>query len=91
MVQSQHSGSPPHTRGKVCCTRCRASSQGITPAHAGKSTALALVLVMIEDHPRTRGEKVDAVESVENGRGITPAHAGKRLKNPVKSPFIMLF
>ena len=31
-----HTGSPPHTRGKVESTLCRKDIIGITPAHAGK-------------------------------------------------------
>ena len=40
--------------------------------------------------PHTRGKAGVKDIAGEVGR-ITPAHAGKRLKNPVKSPFIMLF
>ena len=70
-------GSPPHTRGKVCSTRCRASSQGITPAHAGKSKFLHGLSLSYRDHPRTRGEKVQNGKISDYTIGSPPHTRGK--------------
>ena len=50
-------GSPPHTRGKDHRSTSSLSLEGITPAHAGKSTKIAVNFRRKRDHPRTRGEK----------------------------------
>ena len=50
-------GSPPHMRGKVFFRRIRQYSDGITPAHAGKSSAIEAHRIRLWDHPRTCGEK----------------------------------
>ena len=50
-------GSPPHTRGKGTPVIASQGTEGITPAHAGKSQAPASTPGRIWDHPRTRGEK----------------------------------
>ena len=49
-------GSPPHTRGKqppVCSLQ---NGHRITPAHAGKTGRSHETNIMVQDHPRTRGE-----------------------------------
>ena len=50
-------GSPPHMRGKVISRRGFDSNDGITPAHAGKSSLLHIHSQALRDHPRTCGEK----------------------------------
>ncbi len=50
-------GSPPHMRGKVCVASHKSAYTGITPAHAGKRTAYPAAGHLLEDHPRTCGEK----------------------------------
>ena len=51
------SGSPPHVRGKVLCSREHLRALGITPACAGKSFNFRLDVDAFWDHPRMCGEK----------------------------------
>ena len=51
-------GSPPHTRGKGFSLVVLSSSSRITPAHAGKRLNHGEPFARVEDHPRTRGEKL---------------------------------
>ena len=44
-------------RGKGIKKNVLNITQGITPAHAGKSTPHFFQLLSFEDHPRTCGEK----------------------------------
>ena len=50
-------GSPPHARGKVPPNLAPMRLAGITPARAGKSSIWLSYKHIVEDHPRTRGEK----------------------------------
>ena len=50
-------GSPPLTRGKVLFRCSRTNGNRITPAYAGKSSALRFTRARPTDHPRLRGEK----------------------------------
>ena len=50
-------GSPPRMRGKVSALQSGASSHGITPAYAGKSSVPSLIQSLERDHPRVCGEK----------------------------------
>ena len=50
-------GSPPHTRGKVPFLPFSRKPPRITPAYAGKSGEMDLVVMEMADHPRIRGEK----------------------------------
>ena len=50
-------GSPPHMRGKGLLYFAHEVFEGITPAHAGKSTTVLRTGSTIQDHPRTCGEK----------------------------------
>ena len=50
------SGSSPLTRGKPCSTCPPASSVGLIPAHAGKTTTRPAALSALWAHPRSRGE-----------------------------------
>ena len=45
-------------RGKESDVEQYRNDTGITPAHAGKSKELRLVLLNQRDHPRTCGEKI---------------------------------
>ena len=71
-------GSPPLARGKDNAFKANAGTEGITPACAGKSTQAAVNLLVGEDHPRLRGEKVTLDTKRILLCGITPACAGKR-------------
>ena len=50
-------GSPPHARGKGSYLKRLKTSVGITPACAGKSSAIFAAVSACRDHPRMRGEK----------------------------------
>ena len=50
-------GSPPRMRGKAAPSRPVRQSSRITPAYAGKRTALQLYAIASKDHPRMCGEK----------------------------------
>ena len=50
------SGSPPRMRGKLHHSSGRGFRRGITPAHAGKTSALHLKFCFCRDHPRACGE-----------------------------------
>ena len=58
----------------------QAESTRITPAYAGKSGIYAGNGVVIQDHPRLRGEKVPAATAANADQRITPAYAGKSTK-----------
>ena len=70
-------GSPPHTRGKVQNWKRMYQDNRITPAHAGKRLSPAVVMPIIRDHPRTRGEKVVAGSRDANHKGSPPHTRGK--------------
>ncbi len=72
-------GSPPLTRGKVRALLEQLSRIGITPAHAGKSRAFTGTKNALEDHPRSRGEKLWSVSPPSSSRGSPPLTRGKVL------------
>ena len=51
-----HSGSPPHARGRRDDSDLRLSYRGITPACAGKTRKKKIKWNPSKDHPRMRGE-----------------------------------
>ena len=74
-------GSPPRGRGKGGLALCWPPPPRITPAWAGKSTAVDVLTTAIKDHPRAGGEKhwmmmlvLEPVGSPPRGRG----KAGRR-------------
>ena len=83
-ISYTQAGSPPHTRGKEPDIIIPTEEEGITPAHAGKSTFAVLVLQMPEDHPRTRGEKYSATRTLSPKRGSPPHTRGKARENALK-------
>ena len=70
-------GSPPRARGKALISPVVSSISRITPACAGKSQNSCFQNRSTWDHPRVRGEKVDAISALVKETGITPACAGK--------------
>ena len=70
-------GSPPRMRGKVPILVCEFLCVGITPAYAGKSILIFMVLSSIRDHPRVCGEKGLTVERVSLHMGSPPRMRGK--------------
>ena len=57
VVETPGQGSPPRMRGKDSWNALQWSSQGITPAYAGKSTSWPQRAAISKDHPRVCGEK----------------------------------
>ena len=70
-------GSPPHTRGKGLCKKTSKLSIRITPAHAGKRRAARFPIEMLQDHPRTRGEKLILWDEASLNGGSPPHTRGK--------------
>ena len=56
MTTARKSGSPPRMRGKRAMRIPNRSSSRITPAHAGKTTNPAMLILDRADHPRACGE-----------------------------------
>ena len=69
-------GSSPLSRGILCCPRVSNLRRGIIPALAGNTIPVAVIMVSIADHPRSRGEYLGGtvVETVTSR--IIPALAG---------------
>ena len=70
-------GSPPHMRGKERGQCAAARGEGITPAHAGKSTCTQTHPARTRDHPRTCGEKKGEAVMRSTVRGSPPHMRGK--------------
>ena len=78
-------GSPPHTRGKALQVLRGRVLPGITPAHAGKRPVAWKGSGVARDHPRTRGEKIDAVLASVQQWG-SPPHTRGKAASPWASP-----
>ena len=70
-------GSPPPMRGKDICRYGLITSQGITPAYAGKSRKLWTSDRSPEDHPRLCGEKLNCRRIEHHDEGSPPPMRGK--------------
>ena len=70
-------GSPPHTRGKGQRLKHNPEMSRITPAHAGKRFCTGFSLVVLRDHPRTRGEKARPCMNAHFSVGSPPHTRGK--------------
>ena len=79
-------GSPPRMRGKGCNLARGVRPDRITPAYAGKSSLLSIVLLPVQGSPpRMRGK--DFWHYADNyATGITPAYAGKSAQLEGASP-----
>ena len=78
LPSQEHTGSPPHARGRRSGSTCLNMSYRITPACAGKTTMRARPCKTKTDHPRMRGEDVE--ESVGGLLQLgSPPHARGRL------------
>ena len=75
--KNRRSGSPPHMRGKVILCTSEKIYKRITPAHAGKRTANAGLLLLLKDHPRTCGEKRQKFSVRRYNLGSPPHMRGK--------------
>ena len=72
-------GSPPRMRGKDKVAFVHRGQQGITPAHAGKSSKSRIRRTESQDHPRACGEKPGNVSGAHNVAGSPPRMRGKVL------------
>ena len=64
-------------RGKEPRPRSASASSGITPAYAGKSSAIFVPEKALEDHPRLCGEKNAFDERMNQRIGSPPPMRGK--------------
>ena len=72
-----HEGSPPRVREKLDVLKRTIANDRITPACAGKTSAIiAIHLTCMGSPPRVR-EKPIKTQVVDGTTGITPACAGK--------------
>ena len=74
-------GSPPHMRGKERTAPRPGGARGITPAHAGKSPHRNFIIQPVRDHPRTCGEKEDALKEHAEELGSPPHMRGKDVQS----------
>ena len=74
-------GSPPHMRGKERWSGRQWNVLWITPAHAGKSTSEPATDIVIEDHPRTCGEKPRRFFHFAHEVGSPPHMRGKAIQS----------
>ena len=78
-------GSPPRVRGKGDGRGAGGVEVGITPACAGKSTALTGAGILTQDHPRVCGEKWSTTYYTMPVRGSPPRVRGKARPRWAKS------
>ena len=78
-------GSPPRGRGKAPGPLALRISSRITPAWAGKSTAVDVLTTAIKDHPRVGGEKGSSRRKSGSSRGSPPRGRGKALDDDTRS------
>ena len=64
-------------RGKAAAAQQIAPAAGITPAHAGKRVAVTRGGLKTQDHPRTCGEKFNAIPYSVVEKGSPPHMRGK--------------
>ena len=83
-TQNRVKGSPPRGRGKVSTCCCASIGGRITPAWAGKSSALAFSSSASRDHPRVGGEKKDSFTFVFAHEGSPPRGRGKDLRETIQ-------
>ena len=69
-------GSPPHMRGTAFSFLVYNSSARITPAHAGNSITIWLIICFAQDHPRTCGEQCSRNHAARCGIGSPPHMRG---------------
>ena len=72
------SGSSPLTRGKLPRELVDVLSEGLIPAHAGKTPPRASACRRSRAHPRSRGENLVSAVQVGNAGGSSPLTRGKQ-------------
>ena len=70
-------GSSPLTRGKLHGRALHVESDGLIPAHAGKTTGLLRRGFCVRAHPRSRGENVLEAQGEGHRQGSSPLTRGK--------------
>ena len=75
--EQMNTGSPPPMRGKGRTSQLWDTDQRITPAYAGKRTALIPAAFVHWDHPRLCGEKPMAIAAPSVADGSPPPMRGK--------------
>ena len=74
---SRPHGSSPLTRGKLPRELVDVLSEGLIPAHAGKTPPRASACRRSRAHPRSRGENWNAMRKRSKGAGSSPLTRGK--------------
>ena len=77
-VMHRLSGSSPLTRGKLCFPRSQRDTDGLIPAHAGKTSWRRSRIARASAHPRSRGENTLTSTGVAVKAGSSPLTRGKR-------------
>ena len=80
-------GSPPHGRGKDRTEKHKQRRRRITPAWAGKSSALLYDIAAFWDHPRMGGEKHTLLLRLQQVIGSPPHGRGKATINQLRQAF----
>ena len=75
-LRSGAGGSSPRARGAERISLFAESSQGIIPARAGSSVAVAHACSTLEDHPRARGEQLGRPMTYSDRKGSSPRARG---------------
>ena len=80
LCTAQQKGSPPRMRGKASELPVYGTTEGITPAYAGKSEAKEFACKDGRDHPRVCGEKGHLVSDGKIHVGSPPRMRGKEFR-----------
>ena len=78
LLLTKLSGSSPLTRGKHRADARRPVRSGLIPAHAGKTTFIAVGQALGRAHPRSRGENLSTTVIPGVANGSSPLTRGKR-------------
>ena len=81
VAQGQAEGSPPRVRGKPVAAINIATSEGITPARAGKTYAFFCSTARSSDHPRACGENFKGCRWGSPSPGSPPRVRGKHAES----------
>ena len=73
-------------RGKVSASCGRVEAVRITPAYAGKSIPVEVIVYGKQDHPRLCGEKMDIRQELRKNPGSPPPMRGKVITEVREKP-----
>ena len=74
----RHAGSSPHTRGAQGIGEICTKLGRIIPAYAGSTRSAPILMTLLSDHPRIRGEHRRTVDRQTSRRGSSPHTRGAR-------------